>query len=288
MAVVEYKLQVVTNKGGRAAPLWIREGGAHENPDDSTMLGWVVDNAPYYVPDTIVTLTKEEMVQRQLRIHQNHPFKKFDSSIDQKFLNDILNLRGDPAVKEKYVKLMEERFKLTGRSYDNSETESIFDAVQSGTCEPAFFYYSGEQYYVLEGRARSYAALATGSSLSVKIITNDILTNPPENLTHNVDGDGYGISVDLMSLDLPQIQNHNWVIDDQQTQLEVGAIIDSIKPTSLSASEFEDLQNLNDIVNNELIALPDKYFTNMTDDEVRVIAEEWYDSFVEKCSSISR
>ena len=73
MAVIEYKLHIAGHRGGATQPLWVREPGHYHNPDDKTMVGWVVDNADYYVPDTITTLTKEDLVQRQLGIHANHP-----------------------------------------------------------------------------------------------------------------------------------------------------------------------------------------------------------------------
>jgi len=73
MAVVEYKMHIVGHRGQHQQPMWIREPGNFHNPDDKTKIGWVVDNAEYYVPDTVVTLTKEELVQRQLGIHANHP-----------------------------------------------------------------------------------------------------------------------------------------------------------------------------------------------------------------------
>ena len=73
MAVVEYKMHIVGHRGQYQQPMWIREPGHFHNPDDQTRIGWVVDNAEYYVPDTVVSLTKEELVQRQLGIHANHP-----------------------------------------------------------------------------------------------------------------------------------------------------------------------------------------------------------------------
>ena len=68
MAVVEYKLHIVGPKGQRRAPDWIREGG-NLGSTDHTMVGWVVDNAEYYIPDTVETLTKEQLVARQLALH---------------------------------------------------------------------------------------------------------------------------------------------------------------------------------------------------------------------------
>ena len=82
MAVVEYKMHIVGSRGERQQPLWIRESGNWSNPDDHTMVGWVVDNADYYIPDTVTVLTKEQFVARQLSIHSNHPFRKYTGSVE--------------------------------------------------------------------------------------------------------------------------------------------------------------------------------------------------------------
>jgi hypothetical protein len=73
MAVAEYKLNIVGHRGQATQPLWIRESGHFFNPADKTRIGWVVDNADYYVPESVVTLTKEELVQRQLTMHEANP-----------------------------------------------------------------------------------------------------------------------------------------------------------------------------------------------------------------------
>ena len=76
MPVVEYKMHVVTNKGGATAPLWVDDGGYHTSPIDKTKVGWVLPeaNREYYVPDTVVELSKSEFVTRQLAIHAVQPF----------------------------------------------------------------------------------------------------------------------------------------------------------------------------------------------------------------------
>lgn len=76
MPVVEYKMHVVTNKGGATAPLWVDDGGYHTSPIDKTKVGWVLPeaNREYYVPDTVVELSKSEFVARQLAIHAVQPF----------------------------------------------------------------------------------------------------------------------------------------------------------------------------------------------------------------------
>ena len=76
MPVVEYKMHVVTNKGGATAPLWVEDGGYHTSPIDKTKVGWVLPEADreYYVPDTVIELSKSEFVTRQLAIHAVQPF----------------------------------------------------------------------------------------------------------------------------------------------------------------------------------------------------------------------
>ena len=76
MPVVEYKMHVVTNKGGATAPLWVDDGGYHSSPIDKTKVGWVLPeaNREYYVPDTVIELSKSQFVARQLAIHAVQPF----------------------------------------------------------------------------------------------------------------------------------------------------------------------------------------------------------------------
>jgi len=83
MAVVEYKNHVVGFRGEHRQPMWIREPGHYRNPDDHTIVGWIPDNAEYYIPDSLVTLTKEELVQRQLGIVANHPERIYVGDKDE-------------------------------------------------------------------------------------------------------------------------------------------------------------------------------------------------------------
>jgi hypothetical protein len=80
MAVVEYKMHIVGHKGQRQQPMWIREPGHFGHPTNHTMIGWVVDNAEYYVPGTVTTLTKAELVTRQLGIHATNPERIYTGS----------------------------------------------------------------------------------------------------------------------------------------------------------------------------------------------------------------
>lgn len=76
MAVAEYKL----HKSGRGmkAPDWVDDGGYWGNSADHTMLGWVPAEADreYWVPDTVSTLTRAEVIARATTIHASTPYQK--------------------------------------------------------------------------------------------------------------------------------------------------------------------------------------------------------------------
>tara|TARA_B100000900_G_C20026540_1_gene492103 strand:+ start:59 stop:397 length:339 start_codon:yes stop_codon:yes gene_type:complete len=80
MPVIEYKMHVVTNKGGMAAPLWVEDGGYWPSPIDNTKVGWAKPDSSreYYMPDTVTELTKSTLLTRQLAIHAVEPFTKDD------------------------------------------------------------------------------------------------------------------------------------------------------------------------------------------------------------------
>lgn len=77
MAVVEYLLH--RNHEGKIVPPFIMAGGHWWNPVDKTMVGWVEDDRDYYIPDTIVYLTRESFAQRALTMHATNPFRKKNS-----------------------------------------------------------------------------------------------------------------------------------------------------------------------------------------------------------------
>ena len=75
MAVIEYMLYKDAHK--RQVPDFVGDRGHWMSPIDNTFIGWVDDVRDFYVPDTIVTLTKEALVARQLAIHAHSPMTKF-------------------------------------------------------------------------------------------------------------------------------------------------------------------------------------------------------------------
>ena len=75
MAVVEYMFNI-DDKGKRFIPGFIDNRGHWYDNTTETYIGWVKDSRDFYVPDTITTLTKEDLVQRQLTIHASSPMQK--------------------------------------------------------------------------------------------------------------------------------------------------------------------------------------------------------------------
>lgn len=76
MAVIEYMLHRINGSDRKEIPGWVGDRGHWMSPIDSSFIGWVDDNRDYYVPDTVVTLTKQDLITRQLAIHAIQPFTK--------------------------------------------------------------------------------------------------------------------------------------------------------------------------------------------------------------------
>lgn len=80
MAVVEYMHHVFDGDHRRHIPGFIHDRGHWHNPADDTWVGWTKTKPDYYVPDSLVTLTKEAFVQRCFVIHANNPIMVPDPS----------------------------------------------------------------------------------------------------------------------------------------------------------------------------------------------------------------
>ena len=74
MAVIEYMLHRINGSSRAEIPGWVGDRGHWFNSADNTYIGWVDDIRDYYVPDTVVSLSKADLVTRQLAIHANTPF----------------------------------------------------------------------------------------------------------------------------------------------------------------------------------------------------------------------
>lgn len=74
MAVVEYKHHVYLGDHRRHIPGFINDPDHWHNPTNHTFVGWVKENADYYVPwSTLKVLNKEDFVQRCIAIHNQTP-----------------------------------------------------------------------------------------------------------------------------------------------------------------------------------------------------------------------
>ena len=76
--IIEYKL-IKTDRGVHA-PAWVEDGGYFYNQADKTMIGYTPDeaNRDYYVPDSVLTLTEQQAIDRSLAIHAVTPYKNAD------------------------------------------------------------------------------------------------------------------------------------------------------------------------------------------------------------------
>ena len=70
MAVVEYMMQL--QDGKLVVPEYIKDRGHWKN-SSNTYVGWLDDSREYYVPDSLIQLTKDEFKSRILALHQEEP-----------------------------------------------------------------------------------------------------------------------------------------------------------------------------------------------------------------------
>ena len=98
--ILEYML--VREMDVKRAPSWVEDGGYFFNPADNTFIGWTPDlaNRDYYVPDTVVDLTRSQLKTRLLGIHSSNPFLGEDgealitSEVEQR-ADNWCNVRGE-------------------------------------------------------------------------------------------------------------------------------------------------------------------------------------------------
>ena len=83
MAVVEYMMQL--HDGKLVIPEYIKDRGHWKN-SANTYVGWIDDSREYYVPDSLVQLTKTKFKNRILAMHQETPFPV----IEEDFNTDTL------------------------------------------------------------------------------------------------------------------------------------------------------------------------------------------------------
>lgn len=71
--IIEYKLHM--GPGGMFCPNWVLDGGYFFNPDDFSLVGTTLndDVREFYLPDSVVQLTRATLKERQLGINALHP-----------------------------------------------------------------------------------------------------------------------------------------------------------------------------------------------------------------------
>lgn len=76
-------LEYLLNKEftGMRAPSWVEDGG-YFRKSDHTLIGWSPDESKrqYYIPDTVLTLTRAQLKTRVLNLHAANKFQKPDNS----------------------------------------------------------------------------------------------------------------------------------------------------------------------------------------------------------------
>lgn len=78
MAVIEYMLEKRDATQRRWVPEWVGDRGHWYDPATETYVGWVDDVRDFYLPDTVVVLSKEDLVQRVLTMHATTPMMNVD------------------------------------------------------------------------------------------------------------------------------------------------------------------------------------------------------------------
>jgi len=112
MAVVEYMF-VVDDMGKRQIPGYIRDRGHWFNESDFTFIGWVKEGRDFWIPDTLVVLTKEQFVQRTLDMHAVRPMMKPNTDNSEAGLENQIQMTN------------EEVAAVAGQWYDNFTAENL-------------------------------------------------------------------------------------------------------------------------------------------------------------------
>lgn len=88
--IVEYKF--VREQDQTRAPSWVLDSGYFQDPDDFTMVGTTKndDVREFYIPDTVVRLTRQQLIDRVVAIHARHPMYKMGATpVDRELMTDV-------------------------------------------------------------------------------------------------------------------------------------------------------------------------------------------------------
>ena len=85
------------------APSWVEDGGYFLDNDNKTLVGWTpnLQDRDYYVPDSVVILTRASLFARQKSIVQRYPVVKEDGTLlseqeIETIINNWCNIHNEP------------------------------------------------------------------------------------------------------------------------------------------------------------------------------------------------
>lgn len=90
--IIEYML--IREAGKTLAPSWIEDGGYFHDQENFTLVGWSPDLGArnYYVPDSVVVLTRETLIARQIAMNTKNPETLPDGSpLTDQIITDMVN-----------------------------------------------------------------------------------------------------------------------------------------------------------------------------------------------------
>ena len=93
---------------------------------------------------------------------------------DPYMLKALQDISGKEGYREVYIKELSARDKRDSRERE-FPLEPIIEAVEAGSCRPPLIIELDSGRYVIDGRTRLYAAVASNKSLDVTVITTEVL-----------------------------------------------------------------------------------------------------------------
>ena len=93
---------------------------------------------------------------------------------DPYMLQALKEISGKEGYREQYIKEQLARDKRDDRERE-FPLEPIIEAVEAGSCRPPLIIELDSGRYVIDGRTRLYAAVASNKSLDVTVITTEVL-----------------------------------------------------------------------------------------------------------------
>jgi hypothetical protein len=93
---------------------------------------------------------------------------------DPYMVKALTNISGKEGYREVYIREQKERDRRDDRERE-FPLEPIIEAVEAGSCRPPLIIELDSGRFVIDGRTRLYAAVASNKSLDVTVITTEVL-----------------------------------------------------------------------------------------------------------------